>query len=231
MKRALARVLAIGGGTAAVFVGLVGFAHTSAGRPLLGAVTRMAHGGCPFGYDKPMSPAQRERASFDFAVSHRGAERAASRPALGFVLEHTTRADVVALMAKHGVRCESAKGLSDLACNGVPSAALEGATLAPPRNLWFTFGTKQQMLSVVAISRDSEPEAVSTAFVSTRSALDRDAGAATQTHGDAGARALSEGALHQASAEFRFTDYYAITRVTNLGKGFALTEEYRSLPL
>ena len=232
MKRALARVMAIGMGATALVAGAVGLAHTSAGRPLLGAVTRMAHGGCPFGYDKPMSPAQRERASSTFAASHRGEHSAASRPALGFELDVTTRAEVVARLGKQGIACTASKGLSDLTCNGVPSAALAGATApAPARDLWFTFGTKQQLLSVIAVSRDVQAEPVSHAFVATRDALDRDAGAVSQVHGNADPQALSAGALHQASAEFRFTDYYALARVTNLGKGFMLTEEYRSLPL
>ena len=41
---------------------------------------------------------------------------------------------------------------------------------------------------------------------------------------------ISGGSLKQASAEYRFRDYYALARATNMGQGFALTEEYRSLP-
>ena len=198
---------------------------------MLGAVTRMAHGGCPFGYDKPMSPAQRERARLNFAAVHRGERRAASRPALGFVLDHTTRDDVVAHFAKYGVSCSTGKGLSDLTCNNVPSDALEGATPhAPARNLWLTFGLKQQLLAVIAVSRDAQAEPISTAFIATRSALDHEVGAVTKTRGNADSHALAQGVLYQASAEFRFRDYYALTRATNLGKGFMLTEEYRSLP-
>ena len=232
MKRALARVCAVGIGACALVVGLVGFSQTSAGRPLLGAVTRMAHGGCPFGYDKPMSPAERERASSHFAASHRGEHPAASRPALGFALDRTTRPEVVARLAKHGIACASDKGVSDLTCNNVPAQALDGSYVqAPARTLWFTFGTKQQLLSIVAVSRDAEAAPVSSAFVAARDTLDRNAGSVSQTHGNADPQALSAGVLHQASAEFRFSDYYALTRITNLGKGFMLTEEYRSLAL
>jgi len=230
MERALARILAIGGGSAALLVGLVGFAHTSAGRPLLGAVTRMAHGGCPFGYDKPMSPEQRERARANFASKHRGERPANSRPALGFALDHTTRAEIVAHFAAHGISCTQGKGLSDLTCNGVPSSALPGTPEpAPTRNLWLTFGTRRQLLSVIAMSRAPEPEAISAAFISLRAEVDHEAGAVTETHGNADPHALAQGALHQASAEFRFTDYYALQRATNLTKDFVLTEEYRSL--
>jgi hypothetical protein len=231
MKRALARVLATFGGSATLLAFLVGVAHTSLGRPLLGAVTRMAHGGCPFGYDKPMSPEQRERAQANFAAKHRGERPASSRPALGFRLDHTTRPEIVAHFAAHGISCTQGKGLSDLTCNGVPSSALPGTPVpAPARNLWLTFGTKQQLLSVIAVSRSPGPEAISAAFVAMRTEVDHDAGSATETHGNADPQALAQGALHQASAEFRFRDYYAVQRATNLTKDFVLTEEYRSLP-
>jgi hypothetical protein len=229
MKRALVRALAIGSGVLGLSVAAVGFAHTAAGRPLLGAITRVAHGGCPFGYDKPMSPAERERQGLHFAATHRGTARAGSRPALGFVLDHSTRSEVVAALAKHGIACVSARGFSDLTCNGVPSSAL-GGPAAPARNLWLTFGTHEQLLSVVAISRDPSAAAISDTFLATEHELDHDAGAPSQTHGDPAPAALARGALQQASAEFRFADYYAVTRATNLSGGFVFTEEYRSLP-
>ena len=47
---------------------------------------------------------------------------------------------------------------------------------------------------------------------------------------DSDPRVLTQGALRQASAEFRFRDYYALARATNLGQSFVLTEEYRALP-
>ena len=229
MKRARARVLTIGATVSALAVGMVGFAHTAAGRPLFGALVRVAHGGCPFGYDRALSPAQRERAQLEFAINHRGERRARSRPALGFLLDRTTRSEVVATLAAHGVACVAGKGMSDLTCTDVPSQALPNAT-GPARNLWFTFGVREQLLSVVALSRASEADLISETFVATRSTLDDRAGAVTKTEGDSDPRALAQGALRQASAEFRFRDYYALTRATNLGQSFVLTEEYRSLP-
>jgi hypothetical protein len=231
MKRALARALAVGIGTTALFASAVGFSRTSTGHALFVGVIRMAHGGCPFGYDKPMSSAERERAALNFATTHRGTQRAAARPALGFTLDQTTREQVLATMAEHGVQCTSSLGLADLTCDGVPSAVLKGAPVeAAARNLWFTFGDQQRLLSVVAISRDPRAAAISNVFSETERALDAQAGTATQTHGDAAAETLSRGTLSQASAEFRFRDYYAVTRATNMGNGFVFTEEYRSLP-
>jgi len=230
MKRAFARALTFGVGPAALLLGVVGFAHTATGRPILAGLERMAHGGCPFGYDKAMSPAERERASANFAASHRGQQRAASRPALGFSLDQTTREQVVASMTAHGVHCAPGLGMSDLTCSQVPSAALPGAAPAgPARTVWFTFGQSAQLLSVIAVSKAPQPQTISDAFVTTRRALAEQAGPVATSQGDANSEALAKGLLREASAEFRFSNYYALERAANLGSGFVFTEEYRSL--
>ena len=230
MKRALARALTVGVGTTTLLLGMVGFAHTQTGRPIVAGLTRMAHGGCPFGFDKAMSPAQRERARANFAASHRGEQRAASRPALGFTLDQSTREQILASMTAHGVHCAPGLGMSDLTCSQVPSAALPGsAPAAPARTVWFTFGQKAQLLSVIAVSKDAHPQTISDAFVNTRRSLDERAGAVATLQGDADSAALAKGLLREASAEFRFSNYYALERAANMGNGFVFTEEYRSL--
>ena len=52
-------------------MGTVAFAHSSLGGALTRGVLRMAHGGCPFGYDRAPSPAERERARSHFAETVR----------------------------------------------------------------------------------------------------------------------------------------------------------------
>ncbi len=47
--------------------------------------------------------------------------------------------------------------------------------------------------------------------------------------GDASAANLTAATLRQAMIEYRFKDYQAVVRATNLGDGFVLTEEYASL--
>ncbi|HEX4509127.1 MAG TPA: hypothetical protein VH328_03580 [Burkholderiaceae bacterium] len=213
-------------GLLVLFVGVMGFAHTRAGRPLLAVIGRVVHGGsCPLGFDKTATPAAREQAAARFSASHRGVGPAHARPALGFALGESRRSDVVAALAARGVSCTKG-GAAELVCPHVPAKDLPGT---PERELWFTFGAHQQLLSLVALSRDSDPRVVSAAFAATTTAVSQQAGPATKTSGDGSATSLAAGALSQASAEFRFSDYYALARATNMGTGYLLTEEYRAL--
>jgi len=231
MNRALARTLKIAAGVTALTLGTVAFIHTSTGDAIASGLVRIAHGGCPFGYDQAMNPRERERARVHFAAEHRGETAAASRPALGFTLDHTTRPQIVARMSAYGVRCSRGQGMSDLTCLHVPSVALPGNALpAPERTLWFTFGVKDQLLSVIAVSRDPNVETIGAAFSGTQAALNSQAGTATASNGPADSRTLAEGLLRQAVSEYRFTNYYAVARAANMGTAYVLTEEYRSLP-
>ena len=47
--------------------------------------------------------------------------------------------------------------------------------------------------------------------------------------GESSASFLSAGSLRQASAEYRFSNYFALIRATNVGEGYLLTEDYRAL--
>jgi hypothetical protein len=57
----------------------------------------------------------------------------------------------------------------------------------------------------------------------------REAGHAAASSGDPSR--LASGTLYQATAEYRFSNYFAVARATNMGPGtgYVLTEEYRSL--
>jgi len=230
IRRAFAIPLAAALTLLVLFVGVMGFAHTAAGRPLLAVMGRMFRGGsCPLGYDKKVTPAQRQLAAARFTATHRGTLPAAARPALGFTLGQTRRAEVVATLAARGVAC--AQGTSaDLVCLRVPSESLPPAPPGtPPRELWFTFGARDQLLSVVALSREADPRAISDAFGAVTAWVGAQAGPATARAGEGSAAFLAAGALRQASAEFRFSNYYALARATNMGKDYLLTEEYRAL--
>jgi hypothetical protein len=222
-------------GLSFVFVALVGFAHTKAGRPILAVLGTFGGkarvGGCPLGFDVAGTPEQKEAARAAFASTHRGAEAAVERPALGFVLDQTTREDVVAWGAAHGVTCAKPLSNVDLDCKNVPPDVLPapfGSIGA--RDLWFTFGGKGALVSVVAIRRDRQAQAISTTYTAVTRAISEEAGQAAASQGDGSVAQLSSGLLQQASAEYKFRNYYAVARASNMGDGYVMTEEYRSLP-
>ena len=228
-KIALFSVIGIG----LAFVALMGFAHTKAGRPLLALMGRhgVMKGKCPLGYDVAQTPEQKEAARQRFAAVHHGDTRAVARPALGFVLDRTTRDDVLAWAKAHAVSCTIPKSGADLDCSNVPDALLPDADRgAFVRNLWLYFGEKDTLISVIAVRRDKSAEAISRTFGNVSVDLSKEAGPPATVDGDASASRLSSGLLQQASIEYRFRNYYALARATNMGDGYVLTEEYRSLP-
>ncbi|MEP6654697.1 MAG: hypothetical protein ABJA82_15145 [Myxococcales bacterium] len=234
--RVIRKSLVAGAGIVVFLVGLIALAHTPAGRPLLGALARGFRGGaCPLGYDRAATPLAREQARQRFAATHRGLERAEGRPALGFALDQTSRADVVALMAAHGISCRPSTAIADLICEQVPDATLAAKSSTTDdqsrkRDLWFTFGASEKLIAVTALSRDVTAQQATAAFVHATGVVTRRAGPALKAAGQPRPEVLAAGTLAQLSSEFAFADYYATTRVTNMGKDYLLTEEYRSLP-
>ena len=108
--------------------GVIGFAHTPPGRPLLAMMgmgkARTAGGKCPLGYDVAASPAQKESARQRFSEAHRGNGVAKARPALGFVLDQTTEAEVMKWADAHDVECKKPRSGADLDCVNVPATVV-----------------------------------------------------------------------------------------------------------
>lgn len=234
VPRAVLVALASLAGLLVVLTAVIGFAHTRPGRPVLAWLGKttgfgVKSGGCPLGYDRAATPEQREVARVSFAASHGGTERAAGRPALGFTLDRTTRDDVAAWARAHRVACAQGKGPADLSCEAVPDGLLpEAFRGVGAETVWFTFGAADHLVSVIAIAHSDTPDRIGATFASVARDLDRETGAPALTSGSPAS--LASGLLYQASAEYRFRDYYAVARATNVGNGYALTEEYRSLP-
>ncbi len=82
---------------------------------------------------------------------------------------------------------------------------------------------------MIAVRKAGSADAVSHSFAGVESTLTARAGAPAQKQGDPSGAALMTGTLNQATVEYRFHDYYAIARATNMGDGVLLTEEFDSL--
>jgi hypothetical protein len=230
VKKVLVATLGLG----MFFTGVMGFAHTRPGRPLLrllGRVIPMGNASCPFGYDKQASPEQRELARRRFALTHAGRTSVVRRPAMGFVLDQTRREDVLAWALANQVQCNAPRSMNDLECTQVPASAFPGGAVQKvgASSLWFNFGGNGALVSVSALRRDPAAAQISAAFHDVNAGLSQVAGAPSKVEGTGDASELSIGLLRQASEEFRFRNYYALTRATNMGDDFVLTEEYRSL--
>jgi hypothetical protein len=119
---------------------------------------------------------------------------------------------------------------ADVVCESVPGQILHVESSASRAlDLWFNFGIKNQLISLVALSREAAAPQISAALAEVTSVIRRKAGPPVRTTGGGDAHTLGAGLLRQASSEFAFADYYACARATNMGKDFMLTEEYRSL--
>lgn len=234
LPRAARRALYSTAGVALLGTAVMGFAHTPPGRPLLhwmGLSMKGAGAACPLGYDVKQSPEQKEAARQGFAASHRGARPAGARPSLGFTFEKTTREEVLAWASAHGVKCTAPRARADLDCEKVPAALFPGSgRQADITNLWLTFSGGGTLASLIAISREKDAAPITASFVAANEALTRLSGPADKQSGEGTPTWLAQGALRQASAEYRFQDFYALTRVTNMSDGYVLTEEYRALP-
>ena len=224
-SRNLLRALAAVGGFLALAIGVIGFAHTKHGRPLLAFLPGM--GRCPVGMDVAWTPQQRDQARAHALASVAGEALATQRPALGFALGTTSRAEVEAWASQHGVRCET-KRATRFACSAVPSAATTaGLQLA---EVLFLFDAGDRLM---AIDASTEALSAAEAVAATTRAADAVAaatGGAPRAQGEATADYLQGGTLRQLKRELRFANYRAVISATNLGpRGIRVRGHYTAI--
>ncbi len=178
---------------------------------------------CPFGYGAERVA---QRAAVPRAIDYTR-EVASSRPALGFRLDATTRAEVAAWAVMHDVTCATTRDRTTLECANVPDSAVsDDAGSLALATTWFEFSPAGTLSAIKTVRRTEAARTVEAAFVATRDQLIARAGAPTAVAGEPGS--LARGALRQASAEFLYRDYRAVVRATNIGDGYMLTESYAS---
>jgi hypothetical protein len=110
------------------FTAISGAMHLPVVQRAMGWVDDNGQVACPFGHGAAGPRAPRE---LDMSLS-----AAASRPALGFVLDATTRADLDVWASDHGVTCTPApRNPRVVTCTAVPAAALASGldAIDPPR--------------------------------------------------------------------------------------------------
>jgi hypothetical protein len=223
LRRAL---IAVGVATGS-FVGLMGFAHTPQGRPVLAWMA--SAGGCPVPMGGKLTVAQREQARRRQVQAARTETRAQERPALGFELDRSTRSEVTAKLADAGVSCKDRSEVA-IVCSGVPAALLPGSFQGLDAELLtLSFAPDDRLVLVDVSRRKSSPEEAAQAIEAVATDLSRRAGPPARTAGERSASYLAAGTWRQARAEFRFADYIADVSATNMGEaGVLVREAYRS---
>lgn len=213
---------------AAVTVPLVAAAiglHTPAGRALLGGAD-----GCPWGKGAPSAVQLEElRVKSTTALKPNGSTRATTRPAFGFALDQSTRADVTAWATRASATCVDEIGGAALRCELAKKNISEENGVSV-RDAFFRFDPRGVIVGI-DLMRDGTDGAKAAAVLTTIS--NRIAGAAgppSTVQGMADSAHLG-GYLDRAATEFRFADYAADVSATNLGEeGVVIREQYRSIP-
>lgn len=216
-------------GSGLVLTGLVGVLHLPFAAPLLRKISPASL--CPITHG---SPAQIDRAHAIGAAAIRASATtvAPSRPALGFVLDKTTRADVDAWAARHGVSCENIGGNANLRrCLDVPAVAVgEPASFGPLEDVSFELRGTGELVSVETLRRHLTPSAAAVLSVELERTVASAVGAPTTTAGQAAEAHLAHGFLSSYVAEHTFADYRATVTATNLADtGVMVREQYLSV--
>ncbi len=186
---------------------------------------RAVFGGCPWG--KEISPGRAEELRLKSVATLRASNAAAARPAFGFRLDETTKAEVLAWGSGNGYTCnEEQRGIA-LRCE----QALEGGV----RDAFFRFDPRNVLVDVDVMHPGATPARAAEQARAIAAAVARSAGPPTAVRGDASEAHLASGRLSQAATEFRFADYAADIVATNFGDDetghpkVVVREQYRSL--
>jgi hypothetical protein len=217
--RALFAAGLLGGG----FVGVMGFLHTPAGRPLMARLGMS----CPA---RKVTPAQAEALRMRGVNALRGTGLAPARPALGLALDVAQVADVAAWASARGLDCASKKRPSlTFTCTGVPASALASAAdQGTIDELTFAFAPDGRLVGVDSLRRTMTAPDASWLFGLIADDLAAQLGTGGARVGEPTPAYLAGGALHTARVQYRFADYLATVTAMNLSGRVALREQYQS---
>ncbi len=212
---------------AGLAMGVMGFLHTSIGKPLLMKAGVMG-GGCPVGRAPAAEVEAARRAEIQ---ASRGADPAPRRLALGFTLGKTSLDEIRAWADRNHVACSEKREGTLLICTRVPASALEASfSRATIDEATFSFRTQdRRLISVSAWRYGLTPESASVELDAVVVGLRGSLGNPSEEVGVRRADALAASDYATAIVSYAFADYLATVSSTNLpGKGIALREQYLS---
>ena len=221
------------GGTlaaSALVTGLIGFAHTPAGRPLL-AFLPGASVACPVPAEiRNLTPAQRDANHRRAVQVLRGSEAAVSHPGIAIRLG-ATRDELASWASTNGAKCEDQRSGLEVRCTNVPAMSTSAGENDRVRvdALTFGFDVEGHLVSTLAMQSTSSPDAAAQAVRSRANELTQQAGPVTSHIGETTPEYLASGTLRQARAEFKFSDYHASVAAMNMGNDRYVISEVREL--
>lgn len=227
--RAILRSKWLRGGVLAVagLFGLIGFAHTPAGRPILNALRGAP--GCPVDFAE-LKPERVEQKRIAALAKRRGSALESSRRALGFTLGSSHKAEVVAYLSGHAVACQEERDGSVLRCDGAPSELSPGNA---PRidDLYLQFDEHERLVAVDAYRQGTSSSAALAWLSEMDGKLAREVGPATGQQGELSEAFLEGGTLRRAANQYRYRGYVAELSATRFGsRGVRVREQYQWVP-
>ncbi len=218
------RWLTIAAVSTPLLVAAVGF-HTRAGRALLGT------SGCPWEQGAPSAARLEEsRVKSATVLKSNASIRAAARPAFGFVLDQSTRADVKSWSARAGSTCTDELGGAALRCEPTDKtrSAENGVGVS---DAFFRFEPSGVLVGIDLMREGTDGEKAAAVLTTLTERISLAAGPPSTVQGTASSAHLAGGYLNRAATEFRFADYAADVSATNMGeRGVVVREQYRSIP-
>lgn len=205
-------------GLAAALLLALGLLHTSLGRPWLARL-----GGCPrFRHDSAAVQRSAELA----VAAERGDLLASTRPALGFALEHTRRADLEAWARERGLDCDVTHDGTLFQCKRVPALALPApdGLVGTIDDLTFAFREDGSLWTVSAWSFGLSGAA---AVARARAVLASLQAPPTSRYGDLDELGREPGLGFGAKLGLR--DYVVSLIATNTRRGVMLKHQYSSV--
>ena len=197
--------------------------HTPAGRALLGGGSE-----CPWGKSAP-SAAKLEEHRVKSAATLKAGTRATARPAFGFVLDQSTRADVTAWAARAAATCTEEIGGAALRCELADKNITEENGVSV-RDAFFRFDPRGVVVGIDLMRDGTDGNKAAAVLTTISDRISRAAGPPSTVQCTADSAHLG-GYLDRAATEFRFADYAADVSATNLGdRGVVVREQYRSIP-
>jgi hypothetical protein len=210
-------------GAGALVFGIIGFAHTEPGRPLL-AYMPWAPPGCPMGFDK-VDPVWVEGFRKKTLDEHDGQAQSKGRPALSFELGKTSEDDVKAFIATQGDRCELTRQGSVYRCKNVHLD--EGPSID---DLHLQVDQEGRLVAVDAFRSGADADATLAHYERLGKDLAVKVGPVTKEFAMS-PEELKAQRLRRAAREFRYSGYVATVSVMNYGKrGIRVREQYQFNP-